>query len=162
VGAPNGLRRVNNNMRILWNDVNTIKQIINESKTKTEVLNKMGYTAVSSWNRRKLTEFISKNEINVEHLRQRNVATIDRTLDEIFCEHSLVSQPTVKKYFIKSLGIVKCKCFICDISTWNGEKLSLQLDHINGCNNDNRIDNLRLLCPNCHSITPTFGGKNKK
>lgn len=40
--------------------------------------------------------------------------------------------------------------------------MSLQLDHINGINTDNRLENLRLLCPNCHSLTPTFCGKNKK
>ena len=41
------------------------------------------------------------------------------------------------------------------------KKLSLQLDHINGINNDHRIENLRFLCPNCHSQTETYAGKNK-
>ena len=43
-----------------------------------------------------------------------------------------------------------------------GEVLSLHLDHINGNNLDHRIENLRLLCPNCHSQTSTYSGKNKK
>jgi 5-methylcytosine-specific restriction endonuclease McrA len=45
---------------------------------------------------------------------------------------------------------------------WNGIPLVLVLDHINGKNNDNRQNNLRLLCPNCNSQQSTFAGKNKK
>ena len=44
--------------------------------------------------------------------------------------------------------------------TWNGKKLVLQLDHINGNNKDQRLMNLRFLCPNCHAQTDTFCGKN--
>ena len=43
---------------------------------------------------------------------------------------------------------------------WQGQDLSLQLDHINGVNNDHRVKNLRFLCPNCYSQTDTYGGKN--
>ncbi len=45
---------------------------------------------------------------------------------------------------------------------WLGKSLSLHLDHINGINNDNRLENLRILCPNCHSLKPTHRGKNRK
>jgi len=54
------------------------------------------------------------------------------------------------------------KCSICGISEWNDKSISLQLDHINGQRKDNRLKNLRLLCPNCHSQTDTFCGKNTK
>jgi hypothetical protein len=55
---------------------------------------------------------------------------------------------------------IEYKCSECEISEWNNKKLSLHLDLINGINNDNRIDNLRFLCPNCHSLTDTYCGKN--
>ena len=44
---------------------------------------------------------------------------------------------------------------------WNGQPLTLELDHVNGVNSNDVSDNLRLLCPNCHSLQPTKSGKNK-
>ena len=55
------------------------------------------------------------------------------------------------------------ECAICGIGpVWCDQPLVLQLDHINGVNNDNRIENLCYLCPNCHSQTPTFAGRNSR
>ena len=52
------------------------------------------------------------------------------------------------------------KCSICFISEWNGKPIVLEIDHINGINSDNRVENLRYVCPNCHSQTSTYKGKN--
>ena len=51
-------------------------------------------------------------------------------------------------------------CKICGISDWQGQKLTLEIDHINGDPKDNRLENVRLLCPNCHSQTPNCNSKN--
>lgn len=56
---------------------------------------------------------------------------------------------------------VEYKCLICDINAWRDQKLNLEIDHIDGNSSDNRIENLRFLCPNCHSQTHTFGFRGK-
>jgi 5-methylcytosine-specific restriction endonuclease McrA len=66
----------------------------------------------------------------------------------------------VRRVIIKD-GLIPYKCGECEISEWNNKKLALHLDHINGKNSDHRLDNLRFLCPNCHSQTETYTGKNK-
>jgi len=81
------------------------------------------------------------------------------TDDMIFCEHSKVSAYIVKQRF---LDVVEYKCKICGIKEWQGQSIKLDMDHINGNSSDDRIENLRLLCPNCHSLTETYKSKNKK
>jgi hypothetical protein len=59
------------------------------------------------------------------------------------------------------LNLKERKCGICGQNEiWNNNKLGLELDHINGIHNDNRLENLRILCPNCHSQMPTQGVRN--
>lgn len=57
-------------------------------------------------------------------------------------------------------GLLRYECYECGISEWFGERLPLHVDHINGISDDHRLENLRMLCPNCHSQTETFGAKN--
>jgi 5-methylcytosine-specific restriction endonuclease McrA len=79
---------------------------------------------------------------------------------DIFVDNSLYAKCNLKQRFLK---LVKYECAECGIGDkYNCKPISLQLDHINGKNNDNRLENLRLLCPNCHSQTTTFSGKRLK
>lgn len=83
------------------------------------------------------------------------------TLKQILQKDSPITQKVLRDY-IKKYQVIPYECAIChNTGEWYGSTLILQLDHINGNNKDNRIENLRYLCPNCHSITDTFSGKNK-
>jgi Zn finger protein HypA/HybF involved in hydrogenase expression len=80
--------------------------------------------------------------------------------DDIFIENSKYSNELVKHRIVKDNLFEYC-CTKCGIDSWQGETIVLDLDHINGNNKDNRLENLRYLCPNCHSQTDTFKGRNK-
>lgn len=87
---------------------------------------------------------------------------LSASYEELFIENSTASRNNVKKRIIQD-KLLEYKCLCCgNTGEWNGKKLVLQLDHINGIYNDNRLENLRFLCPNCHSQTETFCGLNNK
>ena len=58
-------------------------------------------------------------------------------------------------------GLKQPRCEECGLDEWRGQPLPLELHHVNGDRNDNRVENLQLICPNCHSITPNWGGRAK-
>lgn len=83
-------------------------------------------------------------------------------LDDILVPRSTYSDNRQLKRRLIEAGLLDERCAICDLlPEWQGARLVLRLDHINGIRNDHRLQNLRLLCPNCDSQTPTFAGRNK-
>ena len=87
---------------------------------------------------------------------------VKRKLEDVLVENSdYTSSGSLKKRLLsEKLLVWKCNC--CDLDQWCGKEITLELNHINGNNLDNRLENLELLCPNCHSQTPTFRGRHKK
>lgn len=83
-------------------------------------------------------------------------------ISEILVENSNFLNTYCLKKRLISEGIKENICEICGITKWLDKPISLELDHINGNNMDHKIENLRILCPNCHSQTATHKGKNKK
>jgi hypothetical protein len=80
-------------------------------------------------------------------------------LDKILVTGRFTPTNRLKERLVEA-GIKERRCEICGRDTWNGRPIPLELDHINGRRDDNRLCNLRLLCPNCHAQTPTYRGRN--
>lgn len=80
--------------------------------------------------------------------------------EDLLVENSNYNSYKLKKRLI-SEGYKEKRCECCGLTEWQGKEIPLELHHINGDNNDNRIENLEILCPNCHAQTDNYRGRNK-
>jgi hypothetical protein len=83
------------------------------------------------------------------------------TLGTIFCENSNFPTSRLLQVILREGYRERC-CEGCGLSEWRERPIPLEVDHINGQNHDHRLENLRLLCPNCHALTPTWRGRKNK
>lgn len=126
-----------------------LQKMTNESSTITELLNKLGYNAISG-NHRTLNKRITDDNIDLSKFKE-NKKTIKRTnknrviLKDVLVENSNYSRNHLKVRLIKE-GYLEYKCRKCgNTGEWEGTKLSLQLEHKNGIHNDNRICQLNII-----------------
>lgn len=141
-----------------------IQSKLNESNSFREFLLKIGASTNGSGSYKSIKKQLIELGIQIPEFNYVNKNKIGDKLsdDVIFVENSTYNRQKLKERIIKG-NLIEYKCNNCDNNgEWNGNKLSLQLEHINGVNNDNRIENLTFLCPNCHSQTETFSGKKLK
>lgn len=141
--------------------------LVARSNTAADVLRHFGLqNSGSNWPtvwRRCLEEGVSTTHFNASAARRRTLLSKEPIpLSEILVEHSQYNRSRLKQRLLKE-GLLDERCAICGMSPeWHGMPLVLILDHENGVNDDNRLPNLRLVCPNCNSQLPTFAGRNNK
>lgn len=119
-------------------------------------------------NYKTIHSYANKHKIDLSHLSgqgwrkgSKKPVIKPKNIKEYLVQNSFYNSNRLRKRLI-SESIFEEKCSNCKKSKWMNKKIPLELDHINGINTDNRISNLRLLCPNCHALTDTYRGKNIK
>lgn len=199
-----------------WNDAENLQQVISASKSRVEVMKKIGYHPGSAYTRRKLNTAIKKFNLDISSFTDRTERwdILPTIISECFCigdvlkavgltdqgDNHKTAKHVIKemqlnlshfcrkskdgsrpKYTNEELFVENCKahrhivkkrvldekiipheCSKCgNAGKWMGKPITLELEHKNGINNDNRLENLEFLCPNCHSQTPTHRGKSR-
>ena len=97
--------------------------------------------------------------VKAAHRGQVKGRSVKLTLEHILANSK--SRWTIKRRLLEA-GILVNRCEECGLTEWRGQPLSVQIDHRNGIKDDHRLENLRMLCPNCHSQTETYGARNRK
>ena len=143
------------------------KKIVEESHTYADVCRKIGWKPQGG-NYKYVKKHIKELKLDISHFtgRASNICNRLGHAKEKNIEEYLTTDSYIKadrlKWKLFSNGIKQYKCEKCGCTHWEGKQIILQLHHINGNNTDNRLENLQILCPNCHSQTDNYCGANKE
>jgi hypothetical protein len=151
-----------------WSD-DDLKRAVAENVSLAGVLRTLGYTP-SGGMHRYLRAYIADLGLDISHFRGQGWSrglTLPRgrprlSLDEILVRNSPYRSTSNLRQRLIAEGLKEARCEHCGLSEWMGRELPLALDHVNGDPTDNRLENLRILCPNCHALTDTWCARNRK
>lgn len=130
------------------------------SSSMSDFIRKLGYKAVAGDSATALKQRVDFLKLTDDHFIKKR--KVKRNVENIFIENSTANQSTVRRWYLQG-QYTEYKCSICGLPpVWNEKELTLTLYHINGNNHDNRLENLRWICPNCDRQLDTFGAKNHK
>ena len=142
-----------------------LREAVKTSTSIRQVLDKLNIVPAGG-NYQTTNRRIQKLDIDITHFtgqawNRGKITGPKRHIEEYLKENSVVQSFKLKGRLIAE-GLKEHKCECCGITEWNGKPAPIELDHINGNHHDNRLENLRILCPNCHAQTDTYRGMNKK
>lgn len=144
------------------------EQLIDAVKTSNclaQTLSKLGVSPAGG-NYDVIKKYIKNLNLDITHFRDGRGWSFGlkfperkRPLEIYLSNQKYISSNPLKNRLFDE-NVFERKCYKCNFSIWMGEPIPLELDHINGNSQDNRLENLRILCPTCHAQTPTYRGKN--
>jgi len=149
-----------------WSDED-LKKALATSISYAEIVRKLGLrTYGGNWgivkNACTVLNLDTSYLLGQGHGKGRTTPKNKRSLEDVMVENSNYCAGHLKVRLLKN-GLLKNECSLCGQKPeWKNKKLVMVIDHINGINNDNRLNNLRLLCPNCNSQQPTFSRGKKR
>ena len=146
--------------------IEQFRELVSKSKSITDIVRYFGF-AITGKAFRMIKERIKVDNIDCSHIsmglnnRLGKKYTIGSVpLENVMIENSSYHYGHLKKRLLAN-GLLRNECYICGQKPlWNEQKLVMIMDHVNGERNDHRMENLRMLCPNCNSQTKTFSGRN--
>jgi hypothetical protein len=153
--------------RNFWTDAQ-LAEAVREGQSTADVMRRLGYQPNGGIHRmitRKITNlgldtshFVGQSWARGRKLPTQRVIPLEAIL---VANSSYACTAKLRQRLIKA-GLKAARCEGCGLSEWQGRPLPLALDHINGVHTDNRLENLRILCPNCHALTDTWCARNRK
>ena len=143
-----------------------VKQAVAENKSIAGVLRQLGLCPIGG-NYRTIKRFLLDNKIDTSHFTGQgwNVGLGFRpnkgiSDQDLFVRHSSYKCSwRLREHYKRVTAISHCEK--CGLDSWQGQHIPLEIHHINGVNTDNRLENLQLLCPNCHALTNNYRGRAK-
>ena len=144
--------------------IEDVRQAVVENKSVAGVLRQLGLRPVGG-NYRTIKQIIAIHGIDATHFTGQgwNVGLAFKpnkgvSYRELFVQHSSYKCSwRLREHYKNATGINRCEQ--CGLDLWQGRQIPLEIHHLNGVNTDNRLENLQLLCPNCHALTNNYRGR---
>lgn len=153
--------------RKAWSD-DDLRSAVSNSRSRAEVQRRLGYRP-SGGVHRYINAHIRRLGLDTSHFtgqasqlgKRRTAREVRRALDKVLVKGSRYSTSSKLRGRLIRSGLKSPRCEMCGRDSWLGQPIRLELDHINGDPCDNRLENLRILCSNCHSLTETWCGRRR-
>lgn len=139
---------------------NSIIEACNSSQSMAQACAKVGLFFTTFKRHAERLEVYTTNQAGKGLTRKTAITAIP--LQEILNGERPQYQTNKLKHRLYKEGLKKNECEICGLNEWQGKKIQCHLDHIDGNRFNHKLDNIRIICPNCHSQTETFAGKNSR